>query len=218
MDTQLPSDEHLQNAMGQVLWGDLYSSTYQGPVSVSIYSQPVLFDRQRRIGIIIRVQRHFRQWAGKTVAVREKDVVTEFTINERDIYMMSVLEAIAAEFKKTLAAFPKEVAPRLYEADPRIGTVVEIGYPTTNEDGMAIPGEKFSACPLFDPPGGVYLPYTKPPIEFPLADQLYKRWTRCGQCKEPFVPGDKAVWGGGYLLWACEKCVSHGPNTTRVPR
>ena len=222
MDTTFPSDELLLRAMGIMAWGDLWKTADQGvyPIICSLSTVANPMDRARDLVFVIRVKPHQRMWGQKPVYIQDLEVVQHLSIPERDLYMMSVEDALRQALQKLLSEFPRQVAPRLYEADPRIGTVATVGEGTSLLTGDLAETDKrrgrFIACPLFDPPGGIYLPFPKPPVDFPLAQQHHNRWTRCGQCKTQFILGEEATWGGGYLLWVCRSCLPSGiPATAR---
>jgi len=205
-DQPFPSDQHLLEAMSKAIWGSLHEFSAAPPYQTVVVSSPDPLRQARTICIVIRVAGHRRLWGGKPYHVRQETVEVQFSVPERDLYMMNVGEAIKHHFDVALRDFPSKVAPRLFEYDPRIGRVL-----------IAEESQKETWCPspLFDPPGGVRVPFPRPPVEFPLAEQFYKRWTRCGRCKTDFTMGEEVAWGGGHLLWVCGACLGR-PDTVTV--
>jgi hypothetical protein len=217
-ETQWPSDGAILEAFSRLLWGDLYDTSPSYPFSIWFSSLVLPHNRERLISLVIRVQPHQRRWAGKTYPVRGHEVVVQRSIPERDLYMMPVEEALRNAVFQIKADLPKSVAPRLFEADPRIGNKIVVGEAGggTTDEGTPHPGSKWLSCPLLDPPGGIYVPFPKPPFDFPRTEQHYNRWTRCGKCQTQFSLGEEVVWGGGYLLWVCRKCSAEGEDLSGV--
>jgi hypothetical protein len=184
--------------MAPALWGDLYQEGHPYPVRVTVHTSQSFSDRARRVLIVIRVEPHKRLWGKKSFWVEGQEVVVDFLIPEVEMYMSSVPEVIGLHFKKALEGFPKQVAPRLFEFDPRIGNVLQVAE-SRNETWLP--------SPLFDPPGGVRFPFPRPQIDAPLYARHYNQWGRCGKCKADLEFGAEVTWGGGHLLWVCRKCL-----------
>lgn len=193
-------DKAIVDAFGRTLWGTLHDLSVK-PVEIRVDSEPSPLQRARVMTLTITVQPTWRQWAGRDVRVRDHRVTYQMSIPESDFYMMGAEEAIGEALKVMEEEFPEKVAPFLYEADPRIGTQVEVeGF--IDRTTVKYP----SSCLLFDPPGGIFQPLLKPPVDFPMTRDHFVRWSRCALCQAGFLPGDHVFWGGGNLLWACQSC------------
>jgi hypothetical protein len=193
-----PSDQHLLLAIGPAIWGDLYDpSGPPDPFQVSLHSSRDLKDVARRVVLVFRAGPHRREWGDHVYYVEPTEVVVDFLIPEREFYMSKVEDVIRSHFDKAFASFPKQVAPRLFEYDLRIGEVVTVGESRR---------ETWKPCLLFDPPGGVRWPFPRPQVDAPLYAKHYNQWGRCGKCKADLEMGAEVTWGGGHLLWVCRKC------------
>lgn len=197
-DPSFPSDQILLSAISQTIWGDLYvPGGPEHPFKVTLHSSRDLEDIARRVVLVFRVAPHRREWNGRTYHVEPSEVVVNFLIPEREFYMSKMEDVIKHHFDKAFASFPKQVAPRMFEYDPRIGTVVRVGESRK---------ETWRPSLLFDPPGGVRWPFPRPQIDAPLYAKFHNQWGRCGQCKTDLKMGAEVTWGGGHLLWVCRKC------------
>jgi len=203
-----PSDDQILSALTNAMWGDLSPRDQNVVVHFSSLNTPWTLDRS--LLVTLRIHPHRRMWAGKRFQVAGQDVGIQKTISDRALYMSSVEVALGGVLREIIDMLPREVAPRLFEADPRIGSRVVVGSAGggLTEHGTPHPGGQWTRCPLFDPPGGVYVPFPKPDLETERTSTHFKRWSTCGKCKRPFDLGEEVTWAGGYLLWACHACSS----------
>lgn len=181
--------------LDDLLWGELRPESMTLPIKLwwEIYDEPRLMGKTTALTIV--VSEHARIWRGQQLKVARKEVSFRHTLLSAE-RLTAQVDIRALVFRRALL----EIAPRLYEADPRIGTVRRI---IQDEPGLSL-----MKCPLFDPPGGVQKPLVYSSRFDGFREEYFGRWTRCGLCREPFAPQEEVTWGGGNLLWLCQKCTA----------
>ena len=206
---KFPADEMLLRLVHEGAWGELAPSDR---VVLAVTSRRLASDTTRAICLEVRVAEHYREWGGKTIRVEGKTLVLETFVDEQSLYMSRIADAISTVLENLLSNFATALAPDLYEADPRIGLVVEVRPPyvapspwESDPKPRAFP--RLPLCPLFDTPGGVHLPEERP-HDFALSEKHHLRWSCCRRCGTLFERYDRVSWGGGNLLWVCADCAT----------
>jgi len=183
-------DPKFQAAVQEVLWGG--QPSVHGIAAVfSSYPSPPDNDTQLRLEVTYPVP-----------ALSKTQVsVAEYTVSHYELRLEQSVD-IALEVLKQLVG---QVAPHLYEIDPRIGLTVS---------------EHLVRYPLFDPPNMGELLYSARAIgqmlninSSSLSPQQYlesgEAGTCCPFCEAAFLIEDKdseIAWGGGNLGWVHRKC------------
>ena len=174
----------MRAALRELSWGAVLPSDN---VSASVSMAPHPFTAEYHVRLSVRAKPTKRILylgsTGKAITFPGSvlDVESQAVLTARDIVYAgksNILDAFVTEAVKTAV---REAAPRLYEADPRIGSC-DRSYPP---------------LPLFDPPNGVDAMRRIPGC--PL----------CGDRKpDPEGAGYRA-WGGGNLGWVHPSCLAN---------
>lgn len=205
--TLLSPEAH--QAMTQVfqkdVWGDLYeySKSPNAVCSVHMCSGAVpngptisfyLEVRLKPARLLYPSENGMEVWGriqeGKSYGMRKTLSLSELTAVQ--VRPASILEVF-------LRDVPKDLAPRLFEWDPRIGFEHQVGDPLD-----------WPRCPLFDFPGGVLKPLAQGAFTNPYPPEWEALWCRCGRCTKPFEPFEPVTWKGGNLRWVCPNCTEPG--------
>ena len=175
---------HAFDEIQRRFFGAYYSEV---PVKLELSVDPDPRLMGQRWSLYAITEERYRWWKQKQIRVKPRVVALQRFLGDREISMSRrpALLLIDDFLKRLVEDALRGFAPRLYEADHRIGAVHSVGWSEN----------QLMACPIFDPPGGIRLPDPR----------RGSRWDHC-YCRTKLMSGERATWGGGNLLWVCEHC------------
>jgi len=171
-------DAALTGALREHTWGA--SRPFEN-VTATVTVAPVSFTGDYAVDLRVRVKPRKVVVHSRYITVPSDvtDVGSRASIQTRDLYYAHGDGATISILLDALRSAVREAAPRLYEADPRIGSC-DKDYPYV---------------PLFDPPNGV------------TAMRRFSGCALCGQAvPDPGGLGYRA-WGGGNIGWVHPTCL-----------
>lgn len=171
---------------------------YNGPgtelIEVHAGLDPEPMMAHSKFWVTIRVGNQERYWHNKRVHVPGKAVGFSYLLDYRVVRELKskeeLLEFLVGVVRRKT---PVQIAPRLFENDPRIGIQREVPGPWSTRSPLI---EDF---PLFDPPVS-----DKDPDFGKFS--LRPGFSSCLLCQKKFSPGTQVVWGGGALRWVHWLC------------
>jgi len=168
------------------LWGDVRASYLEATVR----THENLQRQTHQIRVSVFVKDHERLVHGYRLSYEAREVCVATEFSNREIY--AARDNLPRIFEDSLKAMAVELAPLLYECDPRLGTFL-------ND-----PDDKLPAALFFDPRPLL------PPLW--ITGGLYptEGHRGCTLCGEPFAPQNRPMWGGGNVLWVHMDCWCQG--------
>ena len=147
---------------------------------------------------------------GKEIQIEGKRVASQLIISEKDIRLLSNTLKDTL-FSRISATIVHGISLRLFETDPRIGTIMRAISPSMSSD-EEIAENTLPVCPLLDPPSlNVRIPRIQEHPWFRnftpvLRSNKRETLSHCVLCQKELRYLDEVVWMGGNLLWICLRC------------
>lgn len=171
-------------------------------LKVSLHSMMNPVRMTTDIRFVVRMETHTHYVGNVSFQPQRAEWVTGLAIADRELkYHRDPPEVL----RLALDQIFRDVSPRLYEHDPRIGMFPPTSMPTNKDQ----PYQPLIRCPLFDPQSMFPRPdfgnneYREPwTREQPPPPWVYGKCRFCGHDFDMNPP----MWGGGNLLWVHQTC------------